>query len=124
MLSPSALRATLFTVVGCDQAGQRLPELLKASGVATVLGRDAKVHTCVKLRVIGRAQQLVRVDFDTPPDHEVFSGMLAEFERVAAEYDTVLFSDYGKGGLTHIPRMIDAARNAGKLVLVDPKGSD
>jgi D-glycero-beta-D-manno-heptose-7-phosphate kinase len=36
----------------------------------------------------------------------------------------VLFSDYGKGGLTHIPRMIDLARAAGKPVLVDPKGSD
>ena len=36
----------------------------------------------------------------------------------------MLFSDYGKGGLTHIPAMIAAARAAGKPVLVDPKGSD
>ncbi|MDB5964035.1 MAG: rfaE1, partial [Polaromonas sp.] len=33
-------------------------------------------------------------------------------------------SDYGKGGLAHIVRMIDQARAAGKVVLVDPKGSD
>ena len=43
-----------------------------------------------------------------------------EFGRV----DAVLFSDYGKGGLTHIPRMIELARAAGKPVLIDPKGSD
>ena len=36
----------------------------------------------------------------------------------------VLFSDYGKGGLTHIPAMIAEARAAGRAVLVDPKGSD
>ena len=36
----------------------------------------------------------------------------------------MLFSDYGKGGLTHIPRMIELARAAGKPVLIDPGGSD
>ncbi|MDQ6683645.1 MAG: PfkB family carbohydrate kinase, partial [Pseudomonadota bacterium] len=36
----------------------------------------------------------------------------------------VLFSDYGKGGLTHIRRMIELARAAAKPVLIDPKGSD
>jgi bifunctional ADP-heptose synthase (sugar kinase/adenylyltransferase) len=36
----------------------------------------------------------------------------------------VLFSDYGKGGLTHIPRMIELARAAAKPVLIDPKGHD
>jgi len=117
-------QATLMTVVGDDEAARRLLQLLKTSGVESMLGRDAKLYTCVKLRVIGRAQQLVRVDFENPPNHEVLSGMLAEFERVVADYDAVLFSDYGKGGLTHIPRMIAAARGAGKPVLVDPKGND
>ena len=50
--------------------------------------------------------------------------MLAAFERRCAQHDVVLFSDYGKGGLTHIPTMIERARAAGKPVLVDPKGSD
>jgi rfaE bifunctional protein kinase chain/domain len=78
----------------------------------------------VKLRVIGRAQQLVRVDFENLPDHEVLADMLADFERHVPLHDAVLFSDYGKGGLAHIPRMIEMARAAGKPVLVDPKGSD
>jgi D-glycero-beta-D-manno-heptose-7-phosphate kinase len=116
--------ATLMTVVGDDEAARRLLQLLESNGVESMLGRDAKLYTCVKLRVIGRAQQLVRVDFENPPNHEVLSSMLADFERVVANYDAVLFSDYGKGGLTHIPRMIAAARAAGKPVLVDPKGND
>jgi rfaE bifunctional protein kinase chain/domain len=116
--------ATLMTVVGDDEPARRLLQLLQSSGIESMLGRDAKLSTCVKLRVIGRAQQLVRVDFENPPDYEVLSSMLADFERVVAGYDAVLFSDYGKGGLTHIPRMIAAARAAAKPILIDPKGND
>ncbi len=117
-------QATLITVVGDDEPARSLQQLLQAQGVEVLLGRDAKLHTCVKLRVIGRAQQLLRVDFENPPDHEVLSEMLADFQRVLADYATVLFSDYGKGGLAHVARMIAWARSAGKAVLVDPKGSD
>lgn len=117
-------RATLITVVGDDEPARRLQNLLKARDVDSILGRDPKLYTSVKLRVIGRAQQLVRVDFENQPDHEVLADMLTDFAREVVSHDAVLFSDYGKGGLAHIPRMIELARAAGKPVLVDPKGSD
>ncbi len=101
--------------MGDDEPARRLQNLLHAQDVDTILGRDPKLYTCVKLRVIGRAQQLLRVDFEKPNhDHEVLGDMLADFERVVADHDAVLFSDYGKGGLTHILRMIEFARAAGK----------
>lgn len=114
----------LITVVGDDEPARKLEGLLKTQAVEVILGRDPQLFTCVKLRVIGRAQQLVRVDFENQPDHEVLADMLSDFARVLPQYDAVLFSDYGKGGLTHIPRMIEQARAAGKPVLVDPKGED
>lgn len=117
-------QATLLTVVGDDEPARKLQQLLEKEGVSTLLGHDPQLYTIVKLRVIGRAQQLIRIDFENAPDHEVLHGMLADYERVLPGYDAVLFSDYGKGGLTHIPRMIELARAAGKPVLVDPKGSD
>jgi rfaE bifunctional protein kinase chain/domain len=117
-------QCTLLTVVGDDEPARKLRTLLEREGVATVLGSDPKLYTIVKLRVIGRSQQLIRVDFENQPEHEVLQQMLTDYERVLAEHDAVLFSDYGKGGLTHIPRMIELARAAGKPVLVDPKGSD
>ncbi len=117
-------QATLLTVVGEDEPAAHLRQMLERAGIRTLLGTDPKLYTIVKLRVIGRAQQLLRIDFENQPDHEVLAGMLAEFERVLPEHDAVLFSDYGKGGLEHIPRMIELARGAGKPVLVDPKGSD
>ena len=117
-------QATLLTVVGDDEPARTLKRLLEREGVAALLGSDPQLYTIVKLRVIGRAQQLIRVDFENQPDHEVLAGMLSDYERVLPEHDAVLFSDYGKGGLTHIPRMIELARAAGKPVLIDPKGSD
>jgi rfaE bifunctional protein kinase chain/domain len=116
--------ATLITVVGSDEPAGRLRQLLQDKGVEAILGSDPNLYTCVKLRVIGRAQQLVRVDFENEPDHEILADMLADYARVVPQYDAVLFSDYGKGGLAHIPRMIELARAAGKPVLVDPKGTD
>ncbi len=116
--------STLLTVVGVDEPARQLRELLERQGVATLLGSDPQLYTIVKLRVIGRSQQLIRIDFENQPDHEVLASLLTDFERALPDHDAVLFSDYGKGGLTHIPRMIELARAAGKPVLVDPKGSD
>ncbi len=115
---------TLITVVGSDEPAAKLQQLLQEKGVEAILGKDPNLYTCVKLRVIGRAQQLVRVDFENQPDHEVLADMLTDYTRVLGQHATVLFSDYGKGGLAHIPRMIELARAAGKAVLVDPKGID
>lgn len=117
-------QCTLLTVVGADAPGQQLRELLEQQGVAAVLGTDAQLQTVVKLRVIGRSQQLLRIDFENKPDHEVLQQMLADYIQLLPAHDLVLMSDYGKGGLTHVGHMIELARAAGKAVLVDPKGSD
>ena len=117
-------QCTLLTVVGDDAAGHSLRQLLDQQGVAAVLGTDARLQTVVKLRVIGRSQQLLRIDFENKPDHEILQLMLADYERLLPQHDLVLLSDYGKGGLTHVGQMIEQARAAGKPVLVDPKGSD
>ena len=117
-------QATLLTVVGDDEPARKLRQLLEQQGVSALLGSDPQLYTIVKLRVIGRSQQLLRVDFENQPDHEILAALLGDYERVLPGHDAVLFSDYGKGGLTHIPRMLELARAAGKPVLIDPKGSD
>ncbi len=104
--------------------GATLAKLLAADNVRTSFHRDAGFPTTVKLRVIGRQQQLLRIDFETPPSHEVLATKLADYERLLADTDLVILSDYGKGGLAHIATMIGRARAAGKPVLVDPKGDE
>jgi rfaE bifunctional protein kinase chain/domain len=117
-------RTRLLSVVGRDEAGRRLERLLKAKRVAASLLRDARVHTTQKLRIIGRRQQLLRVDMEKAPSTEVLASKLADFRAALKDCDVVLLSDYGKGGLEHIAVMIREARKAGKKVLVDPKGDD
>ncbi len=117
-------RVALLSVVGADEAGQNLARLMGDSGIECSLHEDAKLSTTVKLRVIGRQQQLLRIDFENAPDHEVLQAKLADFETRLAACDVVILSDYGKGGLAHITEMIALARAAGKQVLVDPKGDD
>ena len=117
-------RVSLLSVVGADEAGDRLQELVRAEGIRAVLHRDPSISTTVKLRVIGRQQQLLRLDFETQPSHEVLLDKLAHYRRMLKSADVVILSDYGKGGLTHIARMIDLARAERRLVLVDPKGED
>ena len=118
-------RVRLLSVIGRDEAGRRIAALAKKEGLDARLYTDAKLRTTHKLRVIGpRRHQLLRIDFETPPSTEVLASKLAEFREALEDYDVVLLSDYGKGGLAHIETMIKGGRKAGKVVLVDPKGDD
>lgn len=117
-------KVALLSVVGADEPGRTLGRLMTDAGIDVSLHEDAGLNTTVKLRVIGRQQQLLRIDFENSPDHEVLQAKLAEFEARIADCDVVILSDYGKGGLAHITEMIRLARVAGKAVLADPKGDD
>ena len=117
-------RAQLLSVIGDDEPGALLAALIDASSIKANLHRDPSMSTTVKLRVIGRQQQLLRIDFETPPSSEVLASKLADFEAALPDCDAVILSDYGKGGLAHISTMIDLAKAAAKRVLVDPKGDD
>jgi rfaE bifunctional protein kinase chain/domain len=114
----------LLAVVGEDEAGTSLARLLGQERVAARLTRDASLHTTVKLRVIGRQQQLLRIDFEDLPAQAALEAKLNDFEASLRDAGVVILSDYAKGALTHVDRMIRTARAAGKTVLVDPKGDD
>lgn len=117
-------RAKLLAVIGDDEAGRTLESLLQADGVETSLHRDSAIDTTVKLRVLARQQQLLRIDFEKEPGNDVLAAKLDEFVASLAQTDVVILSDYGKGALRHVAQMIAAARKLGKPVLVDPKGDD
>jgi rfaE bifunctional protein kinase chain/domain len=115
---------SILGVVGDDEPGKVVERLLQEQGVKSYLQRDPDLRTTVKLRVVARQQQLIRLDFEKAPTHEALLSKLEQFQSLLNEVDAVIFSDYGKGGLTHVTQMIAAAKAAGKFVLVDPKGDD
>ena len=115
---------TILGVVGEDEAGNRIGELLRQSGVNSQLEIDLKVPTTVKLRVIARQQQLIRLDFEETPSQTALEQKLARFEKALGTADVLVLSDYGKGALSQVAAMIEYARAHNKVILVDPKGED
>jgi rfaE bifunctional protein kinase chain/domain len=116
--------ATLLCVIGDDEPGRTLERLMAGERVTTRFQRDTALPTTVKLRVIGRQQQLLRIDFETSPSREALAAKLAEFDRLVARDDVVILSDYGKGGLSQVETMVALASERGCRVLVDPKGEE
>ena len=117
-------RASLMSVIGDDDAGKTLQKLLAEARIEDLSAIDDTVQTTVKLRVLARRQQLVRVDFEGHPAGEVLARLTETYEAKIKDFDALVLSDYGKGGLDHIVRMIEAARRSAVPVLIDPKGSD
>jgi rfaE bifunctional protein kinase chain/domain len=115
---------TILGVVGEDEAGKRIGELLTQSGVNSQLEIDPKVPTTVKLRVIARQQQLIRLDFEETPSQTALEQKLVRFEKALGTADVLVLSDYGKGALSQVAAMIEYARAQNKVILVDPKGED
>ncbi len=116
--------AGLLGVVGQDEAGDIVHALSTALGIDSHLARDPAISTIIKLRVIGHQQQLLRIDFEEPPTDVVLRDKLSQFNALLPKYPVIILSDYAKGGLVNAVEMIAAAKQAGKCILVDPKGDD
>lgn len=116
--------ATLVGVVGDDEAGRRVEALARAQGIDAELAIDPQLPTTIKLRVIGRQQQLLRIDFEQVPDEQVLARKLDVLRARIGAAGVVVLSDYGKGGLAQIRDIIALAGAAGTMVVVDPKGDD
>lgn len=114
----------LLGVAGADEAGDQMEQLLQDGGIHSYLKRDEAISTIIKLRVIGRQQQMVRIDFEDAPTENVLRDKLTQFKALLPDYDVIVLSDYNKGALVNVAEMIQLARAAGKIVLVDPKGDD
>ncbi|CAN7500193.1 D-glycero-beta-D-manno-heptose-7-phosphate kinase [Pseudoduganella sp. LjRoot289] len=116
--------AGLLGVVGADEAGDQVEQLLHTGGIHSYLKRDEAISTIIKLRVIGRQQQMLRIDFEEPPSDTVLRNKLVQYKALLAGYDVIILSDYAKGSLVNVADMVVAGRAAGKVVMVDPKGDD
>ena len=122
-LAALGAQASLVAIVGADEGGRLLGELLDSEGVECRLVRADSLPTVRKLRVLARSQQLIRLDSEQPLDR--YAGEFGElFAASIATADVVVLSDYGKGTLSRVAEIIALCRERGRPVLVDPKGRD
>ena len=117
------METTLSGLVGDDEHAKQLRSAVEAKGVRWSV-MPCPADTIVKLRVLSRNQQLIRMDFEAPLDDFADESFLQYASNLIAEHDVVLLSDYAKGTLTNIGALISACRVLNKPVLVDPKGAD
>lgn len=116
--------SNLLSVVGDDEAGREIAHILKGYGATSSLEVDPSISTIVKVRMMSKNQQLLRADFEQSPSEEILAQCFKDYENSLENTDVVILSDYGKGGLKHVEKMIQTARDQGVPVIVDPKGHD
>ena len=114
--------ASLLGLVGTDNNARVLQETLAHKHIKTQFTAIDTHPTITKLRVLSRNQQLIRLDFEDPFDEVDNTQMLENFKQQVNDCDVVVLSDYGKGALINIEDFIQVGRDAGKPVLIDPKG--
>ncbi len=116
----------LLSVVGNDEAGKNLQNLVEnQQNLTPIFHIDQNIATIVKLRVIAKQQQLLRIDFETPPTRQILDAKLSDFaKQIQHNPNVIILSDYGKGALTHSSEMIKIAKNANLQIFIDPKGSN
>lgn len=115
---------TLATLIGDDDAGERLTALMAAARVKLRAVRDARLPTTQKIRSVCVRQQLLRIDFEQPPADASVDALMLRVAPLLAQHRWVLLSDYGKGSLRRCPELMAMAQRHGCRVLVDPKGPD
>lgn len=117
-------QVSLFGLIGQDESGQVIEDLTIKDGINSLLISDAGIHTILKMRVLGRQQQLIRIDFEELPSQNLLDKLYENIKSVIQDYDVIVLSDYAKGALGQVQKIIDIAKQSNKVVLIDPKGDD
>lgn len=117
-------KVTLLAFVGRDLAAETLLGELESGGVSCRFIKADRARTIVKLRALSMRQQMLRMDFEDSFDSEDHNSFEQQFGAMLEDHNLVVFSDYGKGTLRNVTRLIALANAEEKLCLVDPKGSD
>ena len=122
-LAALGVETTLSGLAGDDEHAKVLRKAVEKRAVRWSV-MPCEAETIVKLRVLSRNQQLIRMDFEQPFDDYADEMFLQYVSNLIADHDVVLLSDYAKGTLCRIEDLIDVCREQKIPCLVDPKGTD
>lgn len=112
---------------GEDAEQAELAAILHAAHVDTLGVVSGTLPTISKTRIVGRVQQLLRLDIESREDRPAVEAerLLERAVELTKKMSAVILSDYAKGALTDelCHAVIETARTAGIPVLVDPKSA-
>jgi len=122
-------RVFIAGVIGADEKGQLLKQLLKERGINVEgLVVDSRRKTTLKTRAMAKDQQIVRIDIENknPIDPDTENKLLDFIRAKITEVNAVVISDYAKGVVTPSlsKKIISLCQQNSVISLVDPKGAD
>ena len=117
-------QCTVMGLSGDDESARVLEHLLENVGVTPMFIKSPENSTVTKLRVMSRHQQLMRLDFEDGFIGSDLSGLEKAFAEQLDNFNIVVCSDYGKGSLRDVKKLIALCNEKNIPVLVDPKGND
>lgn len=124
-LADLGMDVSLIGLTGKDEAGSRLYDLLSKLHIDYQPIEDKKIRTTMKLRVIDKNQQLMRIDHEDKNVSTCVSSAYKDIESHIEDYDGVIISDYDKGMIKPIIRkVINKTSKLNVKTFIDPKGLD
>ena len=122
-LSDFGMDVTLIGLTGEDEASEKLLEILSSTNINYKPIIDKNIRTTMKLRVIDKNQQLMRLDHEDKNLSKVVPKAYEDIEDTLDSYDGIIISDYDKGMVKPIIKKILSKANSLKIkTFIDPKG--
>ncbi len=124
-LSDFGMDVTLIGLTGKDEASQKISNLLSNTNINYKPLVDSKIRTTVKLRVIDKNQQLMRIDHEDKNLSKIVSKSYKDIDNTMHLFDGIIISDYDKGMVKPIIKKILSRAYKLKIqTFIDPKGQD
>ncbi len=117
-------QCTLVGLVGNDSYGKRLEKLLLDDQIFLQCVKDDAGETVTKLRVMSRHQQLIRLDFESNFSGQSIDKIEEKTSELISNHDVMVLSDYGKGVLSDVNKLIQLSKEKKVPIFVDPKGNE
>lgn len=120
-------KVTIIGVVGQDQSGEKVQDLLTMKGILPSIITFSNRQTTVKTRVMAHRQQMIRLDHEesTPYNSKELAIVLSNFEKYVSQHEIIILSDYNKGIVSKEFMVgfqdILLAKNPNAKVLIDPR---
>ena len=124
-LADFGMDTTLIGISGKDEAAEKLSALMSGLNIVYKPLVDSKVRTTMKLRVIDKNKQLMRIDHEDKHKSKIASSLYKIVESIIDSFDAIIISDYGKGAVKPIiKKVLKIASKLNIMTFVDPKGDD
>ena len=123
-LSDFGMEVTLVGIIGKDEAADDLKRNISSLDIKFLPIIDPNIRTTLKLRVIDRNKQLIRIDHEDINASSKIDDLNKSIMSYINDFDGIIFSDYDKGVVKPIIKnILDYCKENNIKTFIDPKGT-